>query len=238
MKAIILAAGIGSRLYAETEGLAKSLVKIAGKTMIEHQLDLLNFCGIFDIVVVIGYQAEEVKRCVGYRARFIYNPNFRATESGYSLWLAREEVREGWLHFNCDVLFHPDILRRLIASEYPDALVVDTEVIPYDDQQKVRLSNGRIRHMDKRLPLEESSGEAIGMGKFSRQGGQVIFKAIEDLIAHGVLNRQYFPIVSDVGKYYDIHAVYTDGLPWVEVDYPEDLEKAGRVIGAISKLIL
>src|SRR5512134_753543 len=116
MQAVILAAGVGSRLSSVSNGTPKCLQPIADRPVIEHQLEMLADAGIGHVLVVVGYKADEVRKVVGYRAEYIENPRFRETNSLYSLWLAREWVTGPFLLINGDLVFHPQVLDRLLAK--------------------------------------------------------------------------------------------------------------------------
>ena len=92
-EAVILAAGRGSRLQSETDAVPKCLTEVGGRTLLEHQLELLYGAGIERICVVAGYQAQAVQDAVGDAAEVIYNDLWASTNSLYSLSLCRQWVR-------------------------------------------------------------------------------------------------------------------------------------------------
>ena len=110
MKGIILAAGKGSRLNGTIGDKPKCLLRVGGKTLVERQIEALRAVGIDDIVVVVGCQAEAVRRTCGQRITYVENTRFAQTNSLYSLWLARPLLYDGFVVMNCDVLFHPQML--------------------------------------------------------------------------------------------------------------------------------
>src|SRR5215475_805873 len=123
MKAIILAAGTGSRLDQSGETV-KSLLKFGSSTLIELQCKFLRACGISEINVVVGFEAERVRRTCGPGIEYIENPIFAKTNSLYSLWLAREYFSDGFVVINSDVLFHPQLLWDLLTARHEDALLI------------------------------------------------------------------------------------------------------------------
>src|SRR3982751_1732122 len=88
VKGIILAAGKGSRLNGTIGDKPKCLLRVGGKTLVERQIDALRQVGIEDVAVVVGCQAEAVRRTCGQRITYIENARFAQTNSLYSLWLA------------------------------------------------------------------------------------------------------------------------------------------------------
>src|SRR5512146_1473052 len=107
-RAIILAAGQGRRLWPYTKDRPKCLLDIGGRSIIEHQVDLLAAEGIRQITVVIGYMGPKVQAVLGSRVAYCENDLFASTSSMYSLWLARDAAADGFLVINSDVLFHRD----------------------------------------------------------------------------------------------------------------------------------
>src|SRR5262249_41355451 len=89
-RAIILAAGNGTRMGRLTADRPKAMLDVDGQSIVERALDALAWCGIDDVTLVVGYQQERLRQHLGARVRFIENPRYRETNSLYSLWLARE----------------------------------------------------------------------------------------------------------------------------------------------------
>ena len=117
MKAVILAAGKGKRMGSITKKLPKCLLKFDNKTIIEMQIDILNKNGIEDIIVVTGFKRDLVRDVLKDRVKYVVNDIYDQSNSSYSLYLAREGLKKGWLHMNCDLLFSPDILKKILESK-------------------------------------------------------------------------------------------------------------------------
>src|SRR5213079_2134752 len=124
MRAVILAAGKGSRLEPTSGEAVKCLLDLGGITLIERQLGYLRASGITEIAVVVGFQAERIRRICGPEVEYVENPIFAETNSLYSLWLARQLFGNGFVVMNSDVFFHPQLLRDLLTVEYEDAILV------------------------------------------------------------------------------------------------------------------
>src|SRR5688500_19794711 len=106
MKAIILAAGKGTRL----DGAAvkpKCLVEVGGETLLQRQIETLKSLDVREIVIVVGFGADSIRQACGDEITFVENERFAETSSLYSLWLAREHVRDGFVVLNSGELFHP-----------------------------------------------------------------------------------------------------------------------------------
>ena len=105
MKAIILAAGKGSRLEPVSGESVKCLVELGGMTLIGRQFSYLRACGITQIAVVVGFQAERIRRICGPNVEYVENPIFAETNSLYSLWLARHLFGNGFVVMNSRCIF-------------------------------------------------------------------------------------------------------------------------------------
>ncbi len=232
-EAVILAAGRGRRLERVSNGRPKCLVQVGGVTLIERQLTILRSVGIKRITVVVGHRADEVRTTVGDRAAFIENARYAETNSLYSLWLARGRVRGPFMLMNADVLAHPDIYHRVLAHA-GCALAYDSESGDDDEHMKVSVDReGCITEMSKALPDERTEGENVGVLQFDADGARLLFDAAETLIQAGDVNAWAPQAVSRLSAVRPIRAVDIAGLPWTEIDFPEDLQAADRHVSPV-----
>ena len=231
MKAIVLAAGESRRMASVTRDRPKCLLDVSGKSLLEHQLDAFGDHGLEEVVVVAGYHDEMVGRACAGRARTILNPIFRTTNSIYSLWLAREAAAGGFVLANGDVLFHPSLLERLLSSHHEDALVISFGEDLAEEEMKVRVEGDRILDINKTMDPEEADGENVGLLKFGPEGAVVLFEKLEGLIAEGLTDKWAPYAFREILDRRPLYAVSTAGLPWIEIDFVEDLEMARRTIG-------
>jgi len=230
MYAILLAAGSGKRLYPYTKKIPKCMLDVGGKPIICHQTDKLLKCGIHNIVVVTGHGSDKLKSACGQDIAYIHNKEYDTTNSLYSLWLAREFAQNGCLIFNADVLFHINILRKLIESEYQDCIVVDLNQGDDEEAMKVKVFDHRVISISKELKRGEYQGENLGLIKLSAGGAKFLFEKINEIISKGIV-RAWVPYSIDyIAKEYKINVISTDGLPWIEIDFIEDLELAREKI--------
>ncbi|MFQ5694905.1 MAG: NTP transferase domain-containing protein [Terriglobia bacterium] len=228
--AIILAAGRGRRLGALTGNKPKCLLRVGGKTLLEHQLGALRAHSLEQAVVVTGYCAEAVAAELHGRARWLVNPRHGDTNSLYSLWLAREHTAEGFVLLNADVLFDPEVLGRVLRSPRPEALAVERRQRFDEEEMKVELEGDRIRALSKQLEAARAHAENVGVLKFSAEGARLLFKRIEELLAAGA-EKEFCPYAFNaLAAEHPLYAVPIDGLPWIEIDFPADLERAEQVV--------
>ena len=241
MKAIILAAGKGTRLNG-VELKPKCLFDVDGTTLLQRQLSALSEAGINEVVLVLGFEAERIQRECPRNVSFVTNSRFGETSSLYSLWLAKEHLLDGFVVLNCDVLFHPELLTRLLTASYPDALLVDFVDKQNnqlgDEEMKVKVSEGRVVDISKAMDPSEADGENVGVVKFSREGAQRLVAEMDRLIAAGGL-RDWAPrAFREFAQIRPLHAIGTRGFPWIEIDFPEDYRRAQEVIFPEIKTML
>ena len=228
--AIILAAGRGYRLGALTEREPKCFLRVGPLTLLEHQMEALARFGVSPVVVVTGYHSDVVSARVNGSAQLVENPRHASTNSLYSLWLAREFARDGFVLLNADVLFDPEVLRRVLESPHEQAFAVERRTGFDAEEMKVELEGDRIRAMSKSLEPARSHAENVGVLKFSAPGARLLFDKIEDLLAADG-EQQFCPFAFDaLAHELPLYAVPVEDLPWIEIDFLEDLRRAREVV--------
>jgi choline kinase len=244
---VILAAGKGARLNGGHDT-PKCLVSLAGETLLARNVRLLHQAGIGDVVVVVGCAADAVRRSCP-QANFVHNPIYGRTNSLYSLWLARTHLTGGMVVMNCDVLIDPQLLSDLLTAKYDDALLVDhgDEHTTYgDEEMKVRVRRGRVIDISKSMACDDADGENVGVGKFSADGARVLIQEMDALVKAGELQAWAPRAFARFAIRRPLHVVATRGLPWIEIDFPEDyvrardvvlpqIEGAGRVCAGVNE---
>ncbi len=229
MQALILAAGRGSRLGDSSGGLPKSLLEIGRRPLVEHQLDALSAAGVGPVAMVVGYGADEVRERVGLKAEYVVNAEFATTNSLYSFWLARERVKGGVVVLNCDILFDPRVLDRLLAAK-GDALAYDSASGDGREHMKVKVAEGRLVDMGKDLPPGDANGENVGILCFTEETAAALFEKAGVLIAQGRRKDFLGAAVCEIARERAIAAVDVAGLPWGEIDFPYDLDRARKEV--------
>ena len=233
MKAIILAAGKGTRLNGS--GLKpKCLFEVGGRTLLDRQLSALLKSELSEIVIVAGFEAERIQEQCPASVSFVINSRFEETSSLYSLWLAREHLLDGFVVLNCDVLFHPQLLTKLISAPVDDALLLDfvdkNANQLGDEEMKVKVANGLVVDIRKDLAPAEADGENVGIVKFSSEGAKRLVREMDSLISRG-FEREWAPrAFREFALRFPLHAISTEDLPWIEIDFPEDYRKAKEEI--------
>jgi choline kinase len=232
MRAVILAAGRGTRLNGIAGDGPKALVRVGALTLVERQIRALRRAGIAEVTVVVGCGAEQVRRHCGASVRYVENPRYAETNSLYSLWLARHELARGAVILNCDVLFHPQLLDDLLTAPHQAALMLafrQPEDAPLgDEEMKVQVRGGRVVAMSKTMDPAEADGENVGLLRFDAPVVPDLVACLDAIVADGGL-REWAPrgFAAFAGRQ-PLYAIGTRGYPWIEIDFPEDHERAVR----------
>jgi choline kinase len=240
MKAVVLAAGKNIRLRSVTRN-PKTLLKIGENSLLDRIALACRKYGIPEMVIVVGYSAEAIERHINENPltfgeldiKTIFNSEYDTTNNIYSFWLARKEMNEPFILFNSDVLFHEGILRILLENTAESALAVDdVKVLGIEEMKVIMNDKGLITDISKEIDPSEAHGEYIGIAKFfDSEVTDRILSKIKFLIDQGrtdVFYEEAFRLLSKETPC--IYGVSTKGLPWIEIDTPEDYEKALREI--------
>jgi L-glutamine-phosphate cytidylyltransferase len=234
MKGIILAAGKGSRLNGTAGDKPKCLVTAGGLTLIERQIQVLERAGIDEVVVVVGCQADRVRDVCGSTVAYVENSRFTETNSLYSLWTARALLYEGFVVLNCDVLFHPALLDDLLATHHDAALLIayrEPGQAPFgDEEMKVKVRRGRVVDMSKTMSPDEADGENLGIVRFGPKSAPHLIGIMDRIVADGRLREWAPSAFREFAQDEPLYALGTRGLPWIEIDFPEDYQRALREV--------
>ena len=230
LQAVILAAGHGTRMGALTANRPKALLDVNGVSLIDRQLDALEHAGIRETTIVAGYRQEMLRKHLGDRVQFVENRQFATSNSLYSLWLARTRLESGALILNSDILVSTELVSRLVRAEADDAVLVDRRRGLGAEEMKVKLRDGFVLDFGKDLPLDQADGENVGIVKVSADGGQRLARHLERLIESGH-TQAWAPLAfRALAREWPMRAVETGDLPWTEIDFPEDLDRARREV--------
>jgi len=229
-RAVILAAGNGTRMGRLTVDRPKTMLEVDGRSLIDRQLDALAACGVLDVTIVVGYQHERLRDHLGGRVRLIENARYKETNSLYSLWLARETLEDGAVVMNSDILVSQPLMAKLIDAAVEDAVLVDTDSTLAEEEMKVKIWHGFAIDFSKELAPWDADGENVGILKFGPRGGRRLVEHLDALIAAGEVNAWAPRAFKAVAREWPLRAIATDGLPWTEIDFPEDLERARQMV--------
>lgn len=225
MKAIILAAGQGSRLSLPADHLPKPLTQLAnGLSILELQLKTLaKEISLHDLLIVVGYHKEEIMDRFP-DLLYVYNPDYAAENTAKSLLRALHKCQDDVLWLNGDVVFHPSALKAVLAARRTSMLVNEGPV--GEEEVKYRCDKqGKILEVSKQVAAPQ--GEALGIN----------FCASKDLV-HLKTNlakcasQDYFEkgIELCIEEGIEVWRVPIASHLCTEIDFPEDLEKANALL--------
>jgi choline kinase len=241
MKAVMLAAGIGRRLYGDdgTEP-PKSLLEFGGKTLLSRHIETLRLLGVEELVLVLGYKKDVIWSEIealgaGNFVSSVENPRFREG-SILSLQAANGALRGGddVLFMDADVLHHPDILERMVRSPAENCIPLDRDFEDGDEPVKVCFGNGDLVDFGKSVEGDfDTVGEWVGFLKLSSPIAAALADAAEETIlrlgsdttSEEAMRHLFISQPPATFGYEDV-----TGIPWIEIDFPEDVERARTVI--------
>ena len=239
-RVLILAAGQGRRLGASVP--PKVLLDFEGSSLLTRHIRILDNCGLRDITVVIGYRAEELRAEIVHLSRLrapgvnlVRNPSFR-NGSIVSLWRACAVLRSGApvILMDADVLYDSRLIVRLLDSPYESCFLLDRSVEPGEEPVKLCIDRGRIVDFHKRPRIEHQwHAESVGFFRFSPAIAAELAERVDEYIAEGRTQVEYEEPIRDLLLARDGSGFgYEDisGLPWIEIDFPADVERARRVV--------
>ncbi len=242
MRAIILAAGVGWRLKPHTETTPKCLVEIGGKTLLRRYLDALAELGVPEAVLVVGHLREQIMAEIArgpaeVEVRFV--PNEQYTRGNIlSLWCARHEFDDDVLIMDGDVLYPRELLARLIASLDANAIAVDERFQDTGEEQKVICEDGWVVDVTKKINADPRvRGEEVGILRLSADAAEVLRGILEEFVETGKDSVEYEEALRELAAEVPIGVVEMGDLPWIEIDFEEDLARAReRILPEVEQL--
>ena len=221
--AVILAAGLGSRLAGVWSDLPKGFIEIGGETLIERSLRLLRERGIGRVVIVAGHLAaayhELAARCPGVEV--VVNEAYADTGSRASLACALEVIDQDFLLLESDLLYEARALDALLACDWPDALLVSGPT-GATDEVWVEAREGRLLRLSKRREeLDAVSGELVGILRASRglaRGMGRAYRAFVHREGHARMAYETDALV-EAARARPVRICLEESLHWGEIDY-------------------
>jgi choline kinase len=239
MKAVILSAGQGKRLFPLTADRPKCILPVQGQTMIEWQVDELAKCGIEKVIAVLGYGADKVEEILRRRygtgrVKTVYNSAYAVSDNLVSCWAVHDEMNSDFVLLNGDTLFEAAVLKRLLGTErHPVTVTISHKKKYDDDDMKVELDGQRLVKIGKDLLPDQVNGESIGMILFRDRGPTLFRDAIEKALRDpSSQSKWYLAVIDDMAQSMPVWTCSVKGLQWCEVDYPADLKLAENVVSA------
>lgn len=198
MKAVILAAGIASRLRPLTNDCPKCLLKIRDRNLLQRSMNGLIKNGIAEFVVVTGYLHEQIEDFLKslyseVSITFIHNERYAMTNNIYSLWLARPEVEgKDILLLDSDIVYDPEIVGRLLRSEHRDVLALNRHPLGEEEMKVVPDEGGRVKEISKTCRINDAIGESIGIERMSAAYTTALYKELHHMMIQEGLENVFY----------------------------------------------
>lgn len=234
-----MAAGVGKRLGGSFNIIPKCLLEFAGQSLLQRHLHILRHCGITEIVIGVGYQPEQIETAIAaYRdigeIKTVYNPDYQQG-SMVTLWTLRDHITHGddLLLMDADVLYDQRLLERLLTSDHVNCFLMDRDLEPGEEPVKLCIREGRLVEFRKQVQVDyDYCGESVGFFRFSPAMAQKLINAVERYISGGCLDEPHEEAIRDIllaePQAFGFEEV--TGLPWIEIDFPEDVIRARNEI--------
>jgi choline kinase len=237
MKALMLAAGMGNRLGQVSQNRPKSLLKFQDKSLLQKHLQILQKYGILELVIIVGYRAELIQQEISdLRAddwvKIIYNPDYdRGSVVSFSRFRDSLEDKEDVLIMDADVLYDDRILAKLIDTQIPNCFLLDRSFEMGEEPVKICVKDNYLIEFRKQLDKDlkyDIIGESVGFFRFSAETIRELIDRADSYIRSGKVDTPYEEVIRDLLLANPTTFGYEDitGIPWIEIDFPEDIQKA------------
>ena len=232
-KAVILAAGVGSRLRPITNSVPKCMVQVNGECIIDRQIDSLNMSGVTDILVCAGYKMDVLEKHLLEKYPFVKIlklPEYASTNNMYSMFKTADFARgNDIIVINGDVFIAHNYLDKLIHSKHNNAILIEQKRYEEENMKIICDDNLKISSISKNIPDTMSYGTSIDMYKFSKDFTNKWF----DVMNYFINGKNQLQLWNEVGinemfKFFDVFPVNIGKL-WFEIDTLEDLENANKL---------
>jgi choline kinase len=212
-------------------------MEFGGRSLLARHLDLLFRFGVHSADLVVGYEADRIIEHVAtLRSRpdvaWHFNPRYEQG-SVLSLWAAADTLNAGEpvLVMDADVLYHPGILQRLVQTGVENCYLLDRDFLPGDEPVKIAVRDGVMVEFRKQLAPDlqyDTLGESVGFFRFGPECAAAIAGRCARYDAEGLGDAPHEEALRDVLLERPGDFGYEDvsGLPWIEIDFPEDVVRA------------
>lgn len=227
MKAIILAAGMGTRISKYIAEKPKCMVDVGGMSLLEYTINLLHSRNIQDIVVCVGYRADYIRSTVRDKTvKYVYNPFYDVTNGIASIWFAKDylDPNEETIILSGDVYMEPEIIDVLIKEEKSPVLLADSSRIIEADF-RFHYESGILKKYGKDLSIAETTGECVGVAKLGRDFIAKYKSHMLKMINNQIHSVWWESVMYDMIPETTIYVCDISGFFWAEVDFIEDYKR-------------
>ena len=249
MKGLILSAGMGTRLDPLTRTCPKCMVHVAGRPMMEYQLDALRKAGVVECTIVVGYMADAIRDYFGasyqgLNLSYVENTVYAETNNLYSFWLARAELDDDTLLLEADLVFDTQLVSQLVSMDESNVAVVDryqpsmdgTVILASGDfAESMVLKSDQGRWFDYRTALK-----TVNIYRLSKETlANVILPEMEAFLNDGRTGQYYEAVFASLiasGRM-EMAVLNTGNKKWAEIDTLDDLKEAEKMFASAPAAI-
>lgn len=240
MKAVILAAGLGTRLEPLTNAVPKCMVPVAGTPLIDRMIARIHDAGIDSLIVVTGYLHDVLEAHLrasssplARSAQLVFNDHYADWGNFYSLLVAREAVgASSFIKLDGDVLLDHGVLPALLAAPGPAVLAIDRKPGLGAEEMKAQAdADGRLVALNKRMAPAHALGESIGVDRIDAELAPRVFDELAVMIDQGETDEYYeraYERLMQAGVTFSCADI--TGALWSEIDDQADLEAAHALV--------
>jgi len=244
---VYLAAGIGERLRPLTYTKPKALIEFEGITTTEMCLQAFSELGVLEAAIVIGHFGNLIQQRIGgnyegMKIRYVYNPFYPITGGAHSLWLARQFFEgKPCIIMDGDHLIDKRLLSKLMNAPYENCMLVDdTRSIKKPTEETVVVGrDGIIKYLAwspmeelfRMVEPEDVVGEAVVIVRLGAKASTALSYEVDRYLREGKEGKfEVIEPLNNIFRRHDTWYLSTQGLPWIEIDFDYDLERARNEI--------
>lgn len=237
MKTVLLAAGVGQRLGEISGNKPKCLLQFDNSSLLQRHLEILHHYSITEIIIVTGFQAGLIEEEAGRSdassiIKLVHNPAYEKGSS-ISMMTGLEALADDndFLLMDADVLYDHRIIGRLINTAHKNCFLLDREFEAGEEPVKLCVSNGQLIEFRKKIDDNlrcDYQGESVGFFRFTGETADRLVQTAKNYLQRGEDNQPYEECIRDLLLSDPDNFGFEDitGLNWIEIDFPEDVNKA------------
>lgn len=235
MKAVILAAGMASRLRPLTLKTPKCLLNIGSRPLLQRSIDAIISAGISDFVIVTGYLHGMIEQFVqntygdSVTVQFIHNDVYDSTNNIYSLWLARQAVDgEPFMLLDSDLLYDPQIVAQVVGDAADNVLTLIKHPLGEEEMKVVTADDGSILEISKTCSPAAAMGESLGIERFGAAYSTALFRELEVMMNSEHLENKFYELAFErlIPQGHTFKVLDVTTLFSCELDTVEDFQNA------------
>lgn len=237
MKALIMAAGVGTRISRYIEGKPKCTVDIGDTELIEYTISQLESRGIREIGMILGYKSNIIEDVLkGHNIKYYYNYFYDVTNSIASAWFAKDFFDDDLILMNADVFLEEKLIDEVFHEKQSPILFSDSSRKEEADY-KFYYEDNQLIKFGKELTGNDISGEYVGVAKLQKHFTEKYLKRMEEFIKDGKHNMWWEDVLYSFASERAVYIRDIKGMFWAEVDFIEDYERILEFRGVRERIL-